>query len=57
MREPTHVCPEPGRRMSRVRPVVFVVSDNLSVRESLELLIRWEGWQPDTFASALEFLG
>jgi FixJ family two-component response regulator len=26
------------------------------VRESLELLIRCEGWQPETFASAQEFL-
>jgi FixJ family two-component response regulator len=27
------------------------------VRESLELLVRCEGWQPETFASAQEFLG
>jgi FixJ family two-component response regulator len=37
-------------------PIVFVVDDDVSVRESLELLIRCEGWQPETFASALEFL-
>jgi len=37
-------------------PVVFVVDDDVSVRESLELLIRWAGWQPETFASAQEFL-
>ena len=37
-------------------PVVFVVDDDISVRESLELLIRCEGWQPETFASAQEFL-
>jgi FixJ family two-component response regulator len=37
-------------------PVVFVVDDDVSVRESLELLIRCEGWQPQTFASAKEFL-
>lgn len=37
-------------------PVVFVVDDDVSVRESLELLIRWEGWQPEIFASAQEFL-
>jgi FixJ family two-component response regulator len=37
-------------------PVVFVVDDDISVRESLELLIRFEGWQPETFASAGEFL-
>ena len=37
-------------------PVVFVVDDDVSVRESLELLIRFAGWQPETFASAQEFL-
>ncbi|HLN97629.1 MAG TPA: response regulator [Pyrinomonadaceae bacterium] len=38
------------------KPIVFVVDDDVSVRESLELLIRFEGWQPETFASAEEFL-
>ena len=38
------------------RSVVFVVDDDVSVRESLELLIRYEGWQPEIFASADEFL-
>jgi len=38
------------------RPVVFVVDDDISVRESLELLLRHEGWQPEIFASADEFL-
>ena len=37
-------------------PTVFVVDDDVSVRESLELLIRCAGWQPETFASAQEFL-
>ena len=37
-------------------PLVFVVDDDISVRESLEVLIRYEGWQPETFASAQEFL-
>jgi FixJ family two-component response regulator len=37
-------------------PVVFVVDDDVSVRESLELLIRHAGWQPETFASAQAFL-
>jgi FixJ family two-component response regulator len=37
-------------------PVVFVVDDDVSVRESLESLIRCEGWRPKTFASAQEFL-
>ena len=37
-------------------PIVFVVDDDVSVRESLELLIRNEGWQAETFQSAQEFL-
>ena len=37
-------------------PVVFVVDDDVSVRESLELLIHSAGWQPETFASAEDFL-
>src|SRR5438105_13867183 len=41
--------------MPDATPVVFVVDDDVSVRESLELLIRTAGWQPETFASALEF--
>src|SRR6202166_4343280 len=41
---------------SYATPIVFVVDDDVSVRESLELLIRCEGWQPATFASAQEFL-
>jgi len=42
--------------VSDVTPIVFVVDDDVSVRESLESLIRCEGWQPETFASAQEFL-
>jgi FixJ family two-component response regulator len=42
--------------MSNVTPMVFVVDDDISVRESLELLIRHAGWQPETCASAQEFL-
>jgi len=42
--------------MSRDAPIVFVVDDDVSVRESLEALIRCEGWEPETFASAQEFL-
>jgi len=37
-------------------PIVFVVDDDVSVRESLELLIRSAGWQPEIFASAKQFL-
>src|SRR2546428_10342011 len=42
--------------MPDATPIVFVVDDDVSVRESLELLIRCAGWQPETFASAQEFL-
>jgi len=41
---------------SHATPIVFVVDDDISVRESLELLIRSEGWEPEAFASAQEFL-
>ena len=37
-------------------PIVFVVDDDISVRESLELLIRNAGWQAETFESAQDFL-
>jgi FixJ family two-component response regulator len=39
-----------------VTSVVFVVDDDVSVRESLELLIGTAGWQSETFSSAQEFL-
>src|SRR6266852_9002075 len=42
--------------MTDAIPRVFVVDDDISVRESLELLIRCAGWQAETFASAQEFL-
>ena len=42
--------------MQHATPVVFIVDDDVSVRESLESLIRCVGWQPRTFASAHEFL-
>ena len=42
--------------MPHTTPIVFVVDDDVSVRESLELMIRWAGWQPEIFASAREFL-
>ena len=38
------------------KPTVFVVDDDASVRQSLELLIGSAGWEPQTFASAREFL-
>jgi FixJ family two-component response regulator len=42
--------------MPHATPIVFVVDDDVSVRESLELLISSAGWQPETFVSAQEFL-
>jgi FixJ family two-component response regulator len=36
--------------------MVFVVDDDVSVRESLEALIRWAGWDVAPFATAEEFL-
>src|SRR5580692_8226014 len=57
MMGPCTVAHESGSsNMPHVAPIVFVVDDDVSVRESLELLIRCEGWQPETFASAQEFL-
>jgi FixJ family two-component response regulator len=41
---------------SITRPVVFIVDDDISVRESLELLVAEAGWRPQLFASAAEFL-
>jgi FixJ family two-component response regulator len=42
--------------MPPTTPTVVVVDDDISVRESLELLIQNEGWQPALFESAQEFL-
>ena len=42
--------------MTPATPIVFVVDDDISVRESLQLLIQCGGWHPETFASAQEFL-
>ena len=42
--------------MADAAALVFVVDDDVSVRESLELLIKSAGWQPETFGSAQEFL-
>jgi FixJ family two-component response regulator len=42
--------------MATAKPIVFVVDDDVWVRESLETLIRDEGLQPETFASAQEFI-
>src|SRR5881394_2805910 len=42
--------------MPDIRATVFVVDDDVSVRESLELLIQSEGWEVETFESAQQFL-
>src|ERR1044071_297293 len=42
--------------MQPASPIVFVIDDDISVRESLELMIQNEGWRAKTVASAQEFL-
>jgi FixJ family two-component response regulator len=42
--------------MPPTKSIVFVVDDDVSVRQALELLILAAGWQPEIFASAQEFL-
>jgi FixJ family two-component response regulator len=48
----------PGQKLPTavVTPVVYVVDDDISVREALELLIAHGGWRPQLLASAQEFL-
>jgi DNA-binding NtrC family response regulator len=52
VKAPDHVSRLPPRPAAT--PIVFVVDDDISVRESLELLIHNEGWQPMLFESASE---
>lgn len=47
---------ERAKGMTDAKPIVFVVDDDVSVRESLELLIDNEGWRPELFMSAQDFL-
>jgi FixJ family two-component response regulator len=42
--------------MSDAASIVFVVDDDISVRQSVELLIHSAGWRSETFGSAHEFL-
>ena len=44
------------RLSAQTDTIVFVVDDDVSVRESLDLLIRSTGWRVQTFRSAKEFL-
>jgi FixJ family two-component response regulator len=48
---------KPKSSPTSATPIVFIVDDDISVRESLELLIRSEGWLAETFESAQKFLG
>lgn len=55
--DPSHHERKSGSpHMNEVLPVVFVVDDDISVREALEALIGHEGWQPVIFSSARAFL-
>jgi FixJ family two-component response regulator len=42
--------------MHTLTPIVFLVDNDISVREPLAILIQRAGWQSKTFASATEFL-
>jgi len=55
---PTSVfcCEERTLLVPNTSPTVFVVDDDISVRQSLEFLIRDAGWQVETFTSAEEFI-
>ena len=52
----THSFPFRALRSTDTTPLVFVVDDDPSVRESLELLIQTAGWHAETFASGHDFL-
>src|SRR5882672_1380022 len=45
-----------GGTMPEAAPIVFVVDDDISVRESLELMIQTAGWRAETYSSAQAFL-
>jgi FixJ family two-component response regulator len=49
-------CEEGSCAVTIASPIVFVVDDDISMRESLEALIQDEGWHVETFTSAEEFL-
>jgi FixJ family two-component response regulator len=51
-----HVHQASASRESTLTPIVYVVDDDVSVRESLELLIRSNGWRPEAFETGEEFL-
>jgi FixJ family two-component response regulator len=45
-----------SRSNSDTVPIVFLITGDISERESLKLLVAREGWQFETFESAREFL-
>ena len=51
---PAHV--DPAAAVACDTPIVFVVDDDVSVRESLELLLQSAGWHSEGFHSAKAFL-
>ena len=53
-----HVCGQDLslHSVSNYAPILLVVADDICVRESLDLLIRCKGWQPEIFESPQEFL-
>jgi FixJ family two-component response regulator len=42
--------------LAQPKPIVFVVDDDISLREALESLIDFEGFSVETFSSAEAFL-
>jgi FixJ family two-component response regulator len=57
MRTASNVSPDlRSFSMARVTPTVFVVDDDISIRESLRSLLTRAGWRAELFASAQEFL-
>ncbi|QIO76704.1 response regulator transcription factor (plasmid) [Rhizobium leguminosarum bv. trifolii] len=46
----------PSVLAARSRPVIIIIDDDDSVRESLELLVRSVGWTPLSFSSAQDYL-
>ncbi|MEM5403988.1 response regulator transcription factor [Paraburkholderia unamae] len=56
MQRPGETQRQRSASVSQALPVVFVVDDDVSVRESLELLISSAGWQPQVFGAARQFL-
>jgi FixJ family two-component response regulator len=53
---PTHAVERNPESSTHATPVVFVVDDDISMRESLDAMIRFAGFKPETFACAHDFL-